>query len=241
MIQYEIQKTTTVYPFIDSIPFPTGLIKQLKIALKDTFQTPYISSISSASGYFSLQLQTKSSYIGNFLYNGNKWITLNNSYVFGFVELSGEPTQTFSYSGKWRLDRNCYTFPIELDGMKNFSAQGLSIDKDSTVKLSVAGDLYIRQTQESDSSQVNIGRDKDPHKDYTEEILDYSTYIKAVNKISANHLNLISSDSSIIVQAPIQKTEDIYIMYIDTSEEFPICKQWIDSDSLSVVSFRNSD
>lgn len=230
MIEYEIHKTTTSYPFKGSIPFPGGLIKQLRVALKNTSQTPFVSSIASAPGYFSLQLQTNSSYIGNFLFQGDKWITLNTENAFGFIQLEVDPVDTFSYSGKWALQRICYTFPVQLDGIKTFTAAGLSVQKGSLVKLSVTGDLSVREN--NNQSIVNIGRDSDPHKQYTDNILGFDTYIKTVNNIAVRQLTVKSSDSTIIIENPIPKSSNFYVMYINTKGDFPVCTQWKESDSL---------
>lgn len=229
MIQYEMHKTTTSYPFKGGIPFPGGLIKQLRVALKNTTQTPFVSSIASAPNYFSLQLQTKSSYIGNFLFQGDKWITLNNDNAFGFVQLEVVPIDTYSYFGKWQLQRVCYTFPVVLTGIKTFTASGLSVQKGPVVNISVAGDLSVRTT--GNSSVINIGRDSAPHKEYTESILGFDTYIKTVNGIAAKQLALVSSDSTIIVERPVHKRGDLYIMYIKTTGDFPVCPEWVQSDS----------
>lgn len=235
MTTYKPEKGVDIYPFISSIPFPSGCIIDIKLALKSTNQTPYVTAVASKQNYFSIQLQTDHVYIGNFLYTDNKWITLNNQHVFGFVLLGTIPVNTFYFTGKWSLQRSCYTFPVELDGLKKASFSGLSLEPSDILNLAISGDLSLRQRSDSQASNstsdsafqvVNIGRDQAAHEQYTESGNQPTTFVKTINGISADELVLETSDSTIDILSVQEKNDQTSVIYIKTKESFPACPQW---------------
>ena len=233
MIPYKNSHGTQNYPFTAAVPFSQGLIKDIKIALKNSDKQPYVSKISCGNASLQIVLNTISGYLGTFIYSGNPWITLDNDNVFGFVQLAVQPTKTFSYTGIWRLHRGCYTFGSQLRGLQSVSANGLSLVPSRILDVQLAGDLTIRQATEP--FKVNIGRDLQPHQQYTTQMSAQQPYITQVNVLPTSELILNSSNSSIEVQAPIQvQNSDVYVMYINTLQGFPRCSQW-ESDSFSEV------
>lgn len=233
MIPYKNSHGTQSYPFIDKVPFPQGLIKDIKVVLKNGDKQPYISKISCGKGSLQIVLNTISGCLGTFIYQGSPWITLDNDAVFGFVQLVVQPTEDFSYTGIWRLYRGCYTFGSQLHGIQRASANGLSLASSRILNVQLAGDITIRQTTEP--FKVNIGRDLQPHQQYTSQLRTSQPYITQVNGLSTTQLIINSSNSSIEVQAPIQvQNSDIYVMYINTLQNFPRCSQW-ENDGFSEV------
>lgn len=233
MIPYKNSHGTQNYPFTSAVPFPEGLIKDIKIVLKNSEKQPYVSKLSCGKNSLQITLNNTDMYLGTFTYQGIPWITLDNDNVFGFVQLAVQPQETFSYTGIWRLYRSCYTFSSKLQGLHKASADGLSITKSRILNIQLAGDLTIRQTAES--FKVNIGRDAQPHQQYTIQINAEQPYITQVNGFPTSQLRLKSSDSSIEIGEPVQvQNSDVYVMYISTLQGFPRCSQW-ESDSLSEV------
>lgn len=233
MIAYKNRHGTQTYPFTSTVPFPQGLIKDIKVVLKKSTKQPYISKISCGNNSLQIVLSTVEGCLGIFIYADSSWITLDNDQVFGFIQLAVEPSQVFSYTGIWRLHRSCYTFGNKLKGLQKISANGLALEAGRILDIQLAGDLTIRQS--AAPFIVNIGRDQDPHQQYTVQMSAQQPYITAVNGLPTSELILRSSDSSIKIQQPIQvQNSDVYVMYISTSKDFPHCSQW-DSDSFSGV------
>lgn len=233
MFTYRPEAGADLYPFLQKTPFPTGCITYIKLALKNTYQVPFITSIHSDQNYFSIELQTQHTYIGNFLYDDNQWITLNNQNVFGFVLLGVVPTEKFSYSGKWNIHRTCYTFPIHLQGLQKASFSGLSVQPSQILSLVLAGDLTLRDNSDSSKNTINIGRDSTDHLQYTKDGFQPTTYVKSINGIIADSFIITSSDSSIEVLPVLNKGNDTYVIYLNTKRSFPACPQWAQSDSKS--------
>lgn len=230
MLTYKPEVGTDLYPFLHKVPFPQGCIADIKIALKNTNQTPYITAINSAKDFFSIQIQTKNKYIGTFLYAGDLWITVNNNNAFGFILLNITPTNVFSYTGKWYLERCCYTFPVQLQGIKKVFFNGLSLNQQQILNLNFAGDITIRDNSDSKSAIINIGRDANAHEDYTTTNNQPTTFIKSIRGIKADSVIFQSSDSTIEVSPILEKKRSTYVLYINTKSPFPACPQW-DSDS----------
>lgn len=235
---YKNKYGTQTYPFISSVPFPLGMIADIKLGLKDTVSTeaPFISNIAGSKQHLNISVSSAQGLLGTFQYTGNKWITLDNQKLFGFILLNFLPAQSFSFTGRWEIFRGCYTFGVEFKGLKTAYVQQAPLRETQLLHLFTSGLLTQRTSQKlGDWDILNIGRDtEDPYYELTEEILNQQPFISTVNGISVKNLILDSSDSSILIQ-PLQQipNTDIYILYIDTNMDFPHCPEWDDISSSS--------
>ena len=211
------------FPFTSYTPFPVGLIQNIQIVLKDSSQVPFVSTIGSSQGVFTIQLQTRDSYLGTFSYSGSLWLTLNNQHVFGFVKLTTLPVESFNFSGKWYLRRPCYNYAVQLKGLQQVCFDELPMQSAQILDLQFTGDFAIQRS--SDSAQVfNIGRNADQtYGQYTQGGYSTQDCVTTIQGFQRKELIFQSSDSSIIVKNPVEAGTGVYIMYINTTEQFKNC------------------
>lgn len=236
---------TQVYPFTVPVPFPVGLIADMKICLKQVKQIDsqqlFVSAISGGNETLTVTLSTTAhGVLCTFKYVDNLWITVNNEQVFGFLLLNYIPRESFSYVGRWYIQRRCYTLGTKLKGLSKAGIAGAHAAEGPLLQLRTGG-LFTERARLQNTeirgtyydTVINIGRDtEDPHKQLTQEFPNKLPYISSVNGVSKAHLLISSSDSTIHISDPVQTDrKDIYVMYIGTEKEFPHCPQWDTSSS----------
>lgn len=219
-------KSDIIYPFIQQMDIAFGLISDIRIALKQSRQTPFISSISCGNGSLSLVLETQSSYLGCFQYVGNEWITLDNAQVFGVIRLSTVPVQVYSAQGKWYIDRRCYSFCSDVGGISQLYVTDLKCRPQTTLNLVINGQV---QVQHQSGSTVNVVPKSDPYQCIEQKQLS-TPYISTVNGNPVKYLDIHSADQDIIIQGPTRLTDNLYQIVVNSGSGFPTCPQWEQQD-----------
>ena len=207
------------------------MIKDIKVALRTKADSVYVSSISGSQQSFILNLSTQKQFLGSFQYKGNLWITLGNANVFGFVQLNHLPTSNFHYTGKWHLDKGCYTFPVTLQGLSSVKVNNTQLYPDTQLQIKLTGNL---KTFKEQSDTCVIKRAETFLVNPLEEAQGYSGYVTSVNGFQCIALNITSSDSSILIQDLKNLTDNTYVLNIDTTKDFPTCKQQQRDESDSI-------
>ena len=226
---YKNSQANIVYPFIQSVPFPMGWVQDVKLALKTSASSVFISSIGTTNNGFFIQLQTPQTYIGYFQ-TQQEWLSIDNQVAFGFVKFGGMPQNTAAqkFSGKWELYKGCYTLPVNIQGISQVAVNGMPIalSQNNVLQLQLTGDLTQRQSNEQ--NVANIGRDADSHTDYNavDNSIQAQVGILTVNGISTKKLILVSQDQSWLHIDPVievLKDGGNYVLYLTSAKTFQGC------------------
>ena len=238
---YRNDHGTQLYPFIDPIPFPIGLIADIKICIKRAMSgTPFVSAISAGQQSLIVSLSytdqqgINQGTLCTFVYADNLWITVDTDKVFGFLLLNHPPRQAFSYLGTWKLSRRCYTFGVTL-GAYDIGAEQISAAQGNLLQVYTSGLLTERNRLERANidgriydTVINIGRNsQDSHTQLVQARSGKLPYISTVNGVACSELFISSSDPTIQIESPIATGDsDVYVLYINTNNDFPHCSQW---------------
>lgn len=213
-------KNTHLYPFLQSVPFPVGFIKNIKIVLKKSKQIPYISSIISLQGQLFVQISTKSKNLGSFVYEDNLFININNQQIYGFIQLSHSPIQVFSYQGTFNIHRSCYVYSVILQGCDSININNQKFSIPRILNIQVEGDASIKVID----NVITIRRNNQDFFNYFIKQPDTTTYVSSVNNNVCEEINIIAQSPSIIISQPVFKNNN-YTIYISTDKDFPVCAE----------------
>lgn len=212
---------SSVYPFICNIPFPLGIIKNIKIALKNSIDTPFVSSIVKTSQTFAIEISTVQKVLGSFIYNGNNFINLNNQQIYGFIQLGFYPVKDINCIGKYYIHKSCYTYAVDLEGIKTLKINNKSYVCPRILKIDVNGDCNLT----SEDNIITIARSQEPLYSYFQKSADNTQYVLSINSTPCQSLFLHNNQQAIIhINNPELRKDNSYVIYISTSQEFPVCE-----------------
>lgn len=214
-----------VYPFTCTVPFPVGIIKNIKIALKISRDIPFISALVKTEQVFTIQISTKQKVLGSFIDQGDTFINLNNDQIYGFIQLGVYPPSNMNYTGQFNIHKSCYTYSVPLQGLKQLEINNKKYKCEDILKVSVSGDCQIVQ----DVDCITISRSKDSLYDYFQKQPKNIPYIVSIDNVVCQQLHIegmtIDKDNIIQVDKPVLRNQKNYVLYIRTSQNFPTCEQ----------------
>lgn len=211
-----------IYPFIDSIPFPSGMIRNIKIALKTDNNTPFVSSIIKVGDSFSIQLSNSQKVLGQFIYEGDNFINLNNQNIYGFIQLGYCPEEEMNYRGRFQIHRSCYTQPVYLEGIEELNINNKNVQCPNILKLKCKGECTLQVA----GTDVRLKRTQNPSYSFFQKANDQYNYVLTINGQQCQQL-IIKSDAYKIIQVnkATERPEKTYVIYINTSDGFPTCQR----------------
>ena len=218
----------SVYPFIQAVPFPSGLIKNIKLAIKPAavvygLPIPFVSAVQIKNRTMQVQIATDQLVLGTFQLENTTFDCIDNNLVYGFVQLSVPPSIQCSFRGKFKLHNSCYTYPVQLGGLQHLKINNQVYQAPTILTIRVTGDAAV-----SVSDSIVISRTDDPLYTYFDKSAPTQSVVTSVDGIQCGALQISTAFSSVNISDVVQGQNGRYIIFIDTTNEFPTCDRQAD-------------
>lgn len=219
MITYRNRLSSVLYPMAEAVPFPIGTISYLSVYTPQNYAV-YVTSVSSGPGTFILSLADQSGkYSCVFKYSNNIIIKSQSSTgMFGILEMTTKPVQTFSYTGKWKLCKRA----VQVN-KPNYSYSNITVNNK---QYTLSGSLNIQFNGYIKKQNNYIIRDASDKTIFssTPAKTTYTT-VNKINNVSVQNLNIVSKSQTIQISPIIKPCDNYAVLYINTTENFPVCEQ----------------